>query len=287
MAGFDLGALAIFRQVAHDGSIAKATRSLHRVPSSISVRIKQLEERLGTSLFHRRRRGLELTEDGRILLGYAERLLDLSDEAAEALADGRPRGTFRIGTMESTAAARLPSVLSRYHAVHPDVEIQLATDVAANLVSGLRSHEIDAAFIAEPVTTEGLEAEPVFEESLVLVTPPSIDRERLDGETMIAFAEGCAYRRYLQDWLLEEEVSPGTVLSVGSYLAMLACVAAGTGFAVVPQSVLGVIGRAAGIGRYPLPGRYSAIRTLLVWRQGNASPKLTALKAVLRDIRPV
>ena len=176
------------------------------------------------------------------LLAYADRLLHLSTEAFEAMKKGVPRGVFRIGTMESTAAARLPAILSRYHALHPEVRIEIETDVARGLTRRLLNHDIEIAFLAEPVSFDRLRTRGVFDESLVLVAPhsfPPLNRpSEISGKTIVAFEAGCAYRRYLEDGILEAGIAPGNILSVGSYLAILACVAAGisVGFRPLPDS---------------------------------------------------
>ena len=169
----DLRALEIFCAVAHEGSVSGAAQKVHRVQSNVSTRIKQLEGHLRKALFERHNRGLSLTADGEVLLAYADRLLQLSTEASEAMKKGVPRGVFRIGTMESTAAARLPAILSRYHALHPEVRIEIETDVARGLTRRLLNHDIEIAFIAEPVSFDRLRTRGVFEESLVLVAPQS------------------------------------------------------------------------------------------------------------------
>lgn len=281
----NLSALVIFRQVAAEGTILGAAARLHRVQSNVSTRIKQLEEQLGHTLFVRSARGLSLTQEGEILLRYADRLISLSNEAVDALHAAEPSGTFRLGTMESTAASRLPKYLSLYHARFPKVQLHLETDTAGGLCRRLLANEIDAAFIAEPLTAKGVVAESVFEEQLVLVGPASTPATgtppRMDGETIIAFEEGCAYRRYLQQWLAEEGIQPGDVISVGSYLAMLACVSAGAGYAVVPKSVLDMIATEGKFRCHALPEKYSRIRTLLLWRAMFRSSKLDALRALL------
>lgn len=285
MQNLDLRSLEIFRAVATEGSVSRAAEKLNRVQSNISTRIKQLEERLGKELFLRQNRGLTLTADGHLLLSYTERLLELSMEASEALREGKPSGLFRVGAMESTAAARLPQILARYHKRYPDVRMELETDTAAGLINRLQSYDVEAAFIAEPVDIEKLEAVPVFEEELVLITPESFppleDAAAISGKTVVAFEQGCAYRRYLEEWLLEAGIVPGNVISVGSYLAILACVSAGTGFAIVPQSVLDVLSTKAQFRRYPLTGKLAKIRTLLVWRSNYSSNKLNALRELL------
>ena len=285
MHGLDLRSLEIFRTVAVEGSVTKAAMKLNRVQSNISTRIKQLEQRLEKNLFLRQNRGLTLTPDGHLLLSYAERLLQLSMEASEALNEGKPRGVFRIGTMESTAAARLPEILSRYHQLYPDVKIELKMDTAGGLVDRLLNYDVEIAFAAEPVSFETISTQAVFEEELVLVAPQSFppleNTSEISGKTVVAFEPGCAYRRYLEEWLLESGIVPGGVITMGSYVAILACVSAGTGFAVVPQSVLDTVSSKGRFRLYPLPDKVARIKTLLAWRSDYKSVKLDALKDLL------
>src|SRR5260221_12724214 len=104
----DLVELHIFKTVAELGGITRAATALHRVQSNVTTRVKQLEERLGAKLFHRQGRKLVLSSEGRLLLTYADRLLRLSTEAQAAMKGHAPHGLFRLGSLASTAAARLP-----------------------------------------------------------------------------------------------------------------------------------------------------------------------------------
>jgi DNA-binding transcriptional LysR family regulator len=187
--------------------------------------------------------------------------------------------------MESTAAARLPEILSRYHQLYPDVEIELETDTAGGLMDRLFNHDVEIAFAAEPVSFETISTQAVFEEELVLVAPQSFppleNTSEISGKTVVAFEPGCAYRRYLDEWLLESGIVPGGVIAMGSYLAILACVSAGTGFAVVPQCVLDMVSLKGKFRLYPLPNKFARIKTLLVWRSDYQSVKLDALKELL------
>lgn len=287
MNGLDLRALEIFRAVATEGSVSRAAVKLNRVQSNISTRIKQLEQRLGKNLFLRQNRGLTLTPDGELLLSYTERLFQLSMEASEALNGGKPGGPFRIGTMESTAASRLPDILSRYHDLHPGVQIQVQTSTAGDLMDRLVNLDIDVAFVAEPVDFDRIETQPVFTEKLMLIAPksfPPLSRtSEISGKTVVAFESGCAYRRYLEDWLLDAGIVPGSIMSVSSYLAIFACVSAGTGYAVVPQSVLEVVSTKGQFRRYPLKGKLSRIKTMMAWRSDYRSANLEALRTLLPD----
>src|SRR5690606_10378605 len=124
MRNFDLDDLSIVQAVVAHGGVARAAQALHRVPSNITTRIKQLEARMGLELFVRRGRSLVPTEEGRLLVSYAERLLRLADEAESALRTGKLLGTLRIGSLESTAGSRLPELLSRYNQANPAVRIE-------------------------------------------------------------------------------------------------------------------------------------------------------------------
>ncbi len=281
----EITALEVFRAVVRHGGVSKAAAQLNRVQSSVSTRIRQLEDQLGQPLFLRDNKRMTLTDAGRNLLPYAERMLTLAREAADAVQTKDLNGTFSIGAMESTAAARLPQILSQFHARHPDVSVHLTTATAGALQNSLSNEELDIAFIAEPVSNNRFQTRPVFTEGLCLVaarTFASLDNPALlTGQTIVAFEEGCAYRRYLNDWLLGEGIVPGTTLSVGSYLAMLSCVSAGSGFAVIPRSVLSIIDVHETLQHRVLPGRYARIRTLMAWRKNYTSPKLQALQSLL------
>ncbi len=285
MRSVELSDLEIFRSVALEGGVSRAAERLHRVQSNISTRVRQLEDRLGVRLFLRKSRGLALTPAGEALLPYAERLLDLSSEAEAAVTDGKPRGNFRVGTLESTAASRLPDVLSSYHECYPDVQVELSTDTTQGLLDRLLEYEIEVAFVAGPVSHVALDTVPVFSEELVLVSPesfPPITRiDEMTGRTVIAFKVGCAYRRYLEDWMLEVGITPGGVLETSSYHVILACVAAGTGFAAVPRSLLDAVAVKGEFRIHPLPGPASKVDTLLAWRSDYTSAKLDALKEIL------
>jgi DNA-binding transcriptional LysR family regulator len=281
----DLVALRIFKTVAEAGGITKAAARLHRVQSNVTTRVKQLEARLGTRLFHRHKRRLVLSAEGRTLLDYAERLLRLSAEAEAALRGGAPRGTLRIGSLESTAATRLPPVLSRYHLAYPEVRLELVTGTSGGLVARVLNAEIEAAFVAEPFTAQGLETRLAFTEELVLIAPKGFAEIRSAKDAahlpVLAFAAGCSYRRRLETWLGRSGISPERVMEYGSYHAIVACVAAGSGIAVVPQSVIRALRPEKEVRIQALPKDIALAKTQLVWRQGHSSSALNALKATL------
>jgi len=222
------------------------------------------------------------------LLGHAERLLQMADAAEQEVRSGVVRGGLRLGSLESTAGARLPPVLSAFHAEYPEVSIELQTGTTATLLRKLERFEIQAAFVSEPFDRGRLTAIPAFEEQLVLISAQGCTPLRraadLGGRTLVAFPHGCSYRRRLVEWLAEDGASPARLLDLASYHAIVACVAAGAGVAIVPAEVLdhAVIGSA--VQRHPLPARLRVNRTHLVW-SGEASVPLQALMALLPQPR--
>ncbi|AEG91254.1 transcriptional regulator, LysR family-like protein [Ramlibacter tataouinensis TTB310] len=267
-----------------EGGVVRAAGKLGRVQSNVTTRIKQLEQRLGRPLFRRQGRSLVLSPEGELLLSYAQRLFRLADEAESELRTGRPRGVLRVGSLESTAGSRLAPLLSRFHQLYPGVVVELATGTTGALLQRVANFELEAAFVSEPFTAPGLQALPVFEEELVLVTGKDVAAVRqardLAGLTLIAFASGCSYRKRLEDWLGASAVMPARTLEFASYQAMIACVAAGTGFAIVPRSLLLALRAASDVRQHELPARVRRNRTHLVWH-GDPSTALQRLQDLL------
>ncbi|KRC71776.1 LysR family transcriptional regulator [Achromobacter sp. Root83] len=289
MRNLDLDALQMFKAVADQGGVARAAAHLNRVQSNVSTRLKQLEASLGAPLFRRQNRRLVLSDQGRVLLSYADRLLRLSDEAQAAVREGALQGVLRIGTMESTAAARLPPILAAYHAAWPQVRIELVTGTSGALAAKVRNYEIEAAFVAQPFHAEGLAAVDAFQEELALISPvawePVENAKALADRTVIAFAAGCSYRRILESWLNQEGVAPAKVMEFASYHAIVACVAAGSGVAVVPRSVLAVLGAEQSVRVSPLSGAHGRALTQLIWRADDDTAALQALRRQLEMAR--
>jgi len=280
--------LQVFKSVVDEGGIIKAARRLHRVPSSVTTRIQQLEISLGVTLFHRDRQRLHLSPTGELLLGYAERLIQLSDEARAVVSGRVPRGVLKLGALESTSASRLPRILAEFHRLYPEVRLELTTGTNDDLMSKVADRRLDAAFTAETPTMRALEHVPVFAERLILISNadhPLIRRASdVQGASLIAFPEGCAYRRVLQRWIGRESLATSRVLELNSYHAIVACVASGAGIAVIPESVLDTMA-AAHVIRHAIPKAQSSLTTPLVWRRGEISPPVLALRTLIASLR--
>src|ERR1700759_3829936 len=124
----ELSDLLTFSAVARLGGITRAADELHTVQSNVTQRIKALEAEIGTVLFERHGRGLTVTGAGRRLLPYAQMMAALSRGAVLAARDdGEPKGPLSIGSMETTAAVRLPTLLAEFHRRYPAVRLALGT----------------------------------------------------------------------------------------------------------------------------------------------------------------
>jgi len=279
--------LQVFKSVVDEGGVIRAASKLHRVPSAVTTRIKQLEASMGVKLFHRDKQRLHLSPAGELLLDYAERLIQLSEEARDVVTGTTPRGVFKLGALESTTASRLPPILAGFHSRYPDVRLELTTGTNDWLLGQMSERRLDAAFIAEEPSGRAFEHMPVFAERLTLISSESqapIKRARdVEGLSLIAFPEGCAYRRVLQRWLGADSLATFRVLDLSSYHAIVACVAAGTGVALVPESVLDTMPQ-ANVRRHPLPKAQSQVTTPLVWRRGEISASVLALRTLLATL---
>ncbi|TIS98733.1 MAG: LysR family transcriptional regulator [Mesorhizobium sp.] len=282
----DLSDLRIFRMVVREGGITRAAEKLFRVQSNVTTRIRQLEEDLGVPLFIREGKRLHVSPAGHRLIDYADRLLALAEEARTAVLDSRPRGTLRLGAMESTAAARLPGLLAEYHARYPEVKIQLRTGNPQVLATALLAGELDAAFAAEPIADTPFEKQPAFHEELVIVSAASRasveDRQDMP-KTMIAFEHGCPHRKRLEQWYARRGFMAEQTIELGSYHAMLGCVVAGMGIALMPKSVLSGFPESRWLQLHQLPPDEDNALTVLFWRKGASSPNVQALRELLAE----
>ena len=282
----ELSDLVVFRTVVNAGGVTRAANQLHRVQSNVTTRVKNLEDELGVALFIREGRRMQLTPAGKVLLGYAERIITLASEAKVALRDSGPRGVLRLGAMESTAAVRLPAPLSRLQSRHRDLAIELHTGDPVRLIGDVLAGTLEAALVAEPVSDPRLESIPVYAEELVLVTRsghPAIREPRdIAPRTLLAFHPGCPHRKRLEDWFDRANVMPERIVEMSSYHAILGCAVVGMGTALMPKSVVDAYAERARLGVHPISPAFRNVRTLLVWRKDSPQANIAALADELR-----
>ncbi len=277
--------LQIFRSVVREGGITRAAEKLNRVQSNVTTRVRQLEEDLGVELFIREGKRMQLSPAGKLLLDYADRLLDLAREARDALHDEAPRGVLRLGSMESTAAMRLPAPLHEFHQLYPGVSLELRTGDPKVLAEAVLAGEIDAALAAEPLCEGPFEKTLIYNEELVIVAPPHHPLIRVprdaQPQTVLAFEYGCSYRARMEQWFAMSGHVPAKIVEITSWHAIIGCAAAGMGISMVPRMLLTSFLEPHHISIHALPPGVSHAPTMLIWRKGAASPNVRALREVL------
>lgn len=273
----DLHSLKIFQTVARLGSISKAARELQYAQSNITMKIQQLESDLQTTLFYRHNRGTVLTTKGSLLLSYTEKIFDLIEETKHVMMDEQtPKGSLMIGSMETTAAVRLPVLFSKYHRHFPKVDLTLKTGSTEQSIQGILQYELDGAFVSGPIHHPDLIEKEVFEEELVIITDnvhPSIASIRdIQTRTLLVFHKGCAYRERFEQWLHIEKMIPYKIMEFGTIDGIIGCVAAGLGISMLPSSVVENHVQAGTVKQHSLPNSYGKVKTMFIYRKENYLP---------------
>lgn len=276
--------LRFFETVARLGVMTRAAEELHTVQSNVTARIRGLEHRLGATLFERHAAGVALTDAGRRLLPYAQRMSRLLDEAARAVRDdGTPQGTLTIGSLETTAAVRLAPVLADYARAYPQVDLAIHPGTTCELVTAVKQGSIDGAFVCGPVLDPELEQRPMFREELAVLAAAgtsSLDELISAGEIRLAVLRaGCSYRQRLEALLAERGVPIPRFMEFGTLETIFACVAAGLGITLLPRSLLNTSRYSEQLAVLALPSSEASVETVFVGRR-DAAPS-SALAAFL------
>ncbi len=269
----ELNDLLTFSTVARLGGITRAADELNTVQSNVTQRVKALEAEIGTALFERHSRGMTLTGAGRRLLPYAQRMAALSREAMLAARDdGEPKGPLAIGSMETTAAVRLPSLLAEFHRRFPAVRLTLRTSTTADLVTGVLDGTFDGAFVAGPIEHAELDSRVAFREELVLVSARRWQNLKAlragtpeSGPTALVFRTGCTYRQRLEQVFSEFGWPSAARFELGTLDGMIGCVAADMGVTMLPRAV---VGRNETVTIHALAPAQSRVDTLFITRRG-------------------
>jgi DNA-binding transcriptional LysR family regulator len=281
--------LRVLEAVARHGSMNRAATELHTVQSNVTARIRTLEDQVGTALFVRSSRGVVLTAAGERLLPYAARFGALVKEALDvARDDGTPRGRLRVGSLETTAALRLPPILSAFAQAYPEVGLAVTTGTSAGLIADVVEQRLDGAFVAGPVHQVEVIEDAVFREELMLITAPALrhldDLGRQRALKTVVFRRGCSYRQRLENLLAQRGIQTAEPLEFGSLEAIIGCVAAGIGVTLLPKAVIMPAWREGRVVAHELPPEQARVDTMFIRRAG--TPLSSALAAFLTIARP-
>jgi DNA-binding transcriptional LysR family regulator len=271
----ELSDLLTFSAVARNGGITRAAEELKTVQSNVTQRVKALEAEMGVALFERHSRGMTLTGAGRRLLPYAQRMAALSREAMLAARDdGEPKGPLAIGSMETTAAVRLPPLLAAFHHRFPAVQLTLRTATTADLMASILDGALDGAFVAGPIEHADLISTVAFREELVLVTARRFTTLAAlragtpeSGPTALVFRTGCTYRQRLEQLFSDFGWPSATRFELGTLDGMIGCVAAGVGVTLLPRAVVERSELRKDVSTHSLDTSWSNVDTLFIQRR--------------------
>ena len=238
----NISALEDFQLVANHGGFGKAARASGKSKATLSRRIADLEEALGTRIIERGASRLELTEAGQLLLSRTEGPLREVGEAIVAAKEGisTPRGRLRIAAPLLFSQLALGRLSAKFVARYPDVQIEVMAD--DRLVDLVDEH-FDVAIRINPPKDSPLVGRPFAKDRLVLAAAPSIQMpaHTADGVARVPAVVTPSYRDG-DIWSVRNgqySVEPQPVLRLSSLLMVRDAIAAGAGAAMVPQSIIG------------------------------------------------
>jgi DNA-binding transcriptional LysR family regulator len=240
----ELRQLEIFRVLAEELNFTRTAERVHCVQSNVTVQIRALETELGVPLFERLGKRVQLTEHGRQLVPYTERVLGLLEEAKSGLLSGaEPRGVLRVGAPESVLTYRLPPVLRMLRERYPKIELTFVAQTCSKIWSLLERGAADLAFaINEVPELPNLQVQTLCEEPMGLLAHPdhplaklrSVTPADLVMQTLLLTEEDCAYRLKLEGILSSVGLRPTSVLAFSSVEAIKQCAALSLGLAHLP-----------------------------------------------------
>ncbi|HTA76765.1 MAG TPA: LysR substrate-binding domain-containing protein [bacterium] len=241
----NLSDLKLFAAAARLGSITKTAQELATVQSNVTARIRVLEEELGVQLFRRNHTGIVLTPKGQQLLPYAQQSMALIQKAKDTVSNQKETdGPLKIGSLQTTAAARLPQLLKSYVALYKNVDISIETGVAADLVEKLLNYTVEGVFVPEPTAIHpDLVTVPAFEEELLMVTPAAYRTVKdylAKGKIpkVLVFKSGCYYRQQLEFYLSQTGINLLNEMEFGTVDGIIGCISAGLGITMLPKSFI-------------------------------------------------
>jgi DNA-binding transcriptional LysR family regulator len=270
---FDFRDLELFVAVAETGSISRAADRCHTVPSAVSKRISDLEERLGAELVVRGGKGVELTSSGHAFLVRARVLLHQAHQLEDEIRRHAlgTRGYVRVFANISAIVEFLPRALSAFSAKHADIHVHLEEHTSSAIALAVADNTADFGIVSELPHIDGLRSVPFRSDELVLVVKPD---HPLARRPAIAFTDamdqpliGLHTNSSLHQLLMRAAMDSGVTLNwrihVTSFDAVCAMIAAGLGVAVIPRAATTPYIRSLALKVIPLTDGWAARQLFL------------------------
>ena len=240
----DLGELQVFLTVAKEGSFSRAAERLYRTQPAVSLAIRKLEDSLGQPLFVRGARPVRMTDAGTLLREYAERLINLRDEAKKSLLelDGLKRGELSLGVNESSIHALLPA-LAQFREAHPGVQVRVHRMFSRDIPHEVVNYRLDLGAVSFVPCETQLQATEILKDELTLVVPPKhvlakkreVEIEELGKESFIAHIVESPFRRKVIELFARHHTPLNMPIEMPTIESIKRFVQMGMGVAIVPR----------------------------------------------------
>ncbi len=239
--------LRYFRAVAHDGNLTRTAERLNLSQSALSIQIKQLEERLGHSLFERRGRQLYLTEAGRIALDHADTIFSAGEELVETLKEtGRTRRAIRIGAL-ATLSRNFKMEFLRPILGRSDVDMILRSGSTSELLGALETLNLDIVLLNQAPMADSVTpfiAQHVYQQRVSLIGKPSYGKpgaklaDLLAEQPVILPTLESGVRSQFEALVARLGITPQIAAEVDDMAMMRLLAREGAGLAVLPPIVV-------------------------------------------------
>ncbi len=240
----DLGVLQVFQTVANERSYSRAAEKLYRTQPAISIAMRKLEDWVGQPLFVRGSGARALTDAGVLLLEYAERMLNLREEARKGLTElrGMKRGQVSLGVNESSIHALLPS-LERFRTRFPGIHVRVHRVFSRMIPRELLNHQLDIGVISYLPEERELTTVKFYQDSLTLVVWPGhqlakrreVDISALGEESFVAHIVESPYRQRVVQMFARHRVPLRMDLELPTIESIKRFVEMKRGIAIVPR----------------------------------------------------
>ncbi|MGH7110222.1 MAG: LysR family transcriptional regulator [Stellaceae bacterium] len=281
--------LAAFAAVVELGSFRAAAERLNLTQPAVSLRVRQLERRLGLSLLERLGKGAQPTAAGRQLLPHIHRIDAAIAAALDAVGDYARRiaGRVRLGTGATACIYLLPALLRDLRRRFPALEILVRTGNTPDILKDLEENALDVALVTLPVRGRAFAAEALVEDEIVAVFPPeppasgAITPAALAALPVLLYEPGGSTRRIIDAWFHRAGVSLRPVMELGSVEALKQLIAAGLGCGLLPRLA---VAEAEGLAVRPLAPALHRRIGLIMRRDKIPDRALREVVAALRGL---
>lgn len=289
----DLLQLEHFLAVAEEGTFTRAAERVSRTQPAISQSIKKLEEELGTLLFARDVHDVSLTEAGKALVTYAQKMVRTRDDALRMLGSLKhlSTGTLNIVAHESAAVYLLPAALRYYLARFPDIKVGIYRSRLTEIPRRIVDREMHVGFVKDEPAVRELQCVPVHSDQMVLVASPEhpfarradVTIQDLEGESFVLHRHCSTTEQKILRLFEEHGTHCRIAAEVWSFENIKSMVEAQVGLAIVPKITVRQELAAGSLVQIPLPELNIPRQTFMIYREhGQHSDAARELIEVVR-----